>query len=109
MKYKGITYDIGTEYSPNILTRDNLNEDIVKSDMFAIKNKLNCNSIRIYGKESERLILAAEIALQHGLNVWLSPRLINENIENTLHYLKNIAEEFELLKQKYASQELVFI
>lgn len=109
MKYKGITYDVGTEYSPNVLTRDNLNVDMVKSDMDAIKNKLNCNSVRIYGKEPERLILAAEIALQYGLNVWLSPRLISGNIENTLSYLKHIASEFELLKSKYPNQELVFI
>lgn len=109
MNYKGITYDIGTEYSPNILTRDNLNEDLVRSDMDAIKNKLNCNSVRIYGKASEMLISVSEIALQHGLNVWLSPRLIDGNQENTLAYLKNIASKFELLKVKYPNHELVFI
>jgi hypothetical protein len=109
MKYKGITYDIGTEYTPGIFTRDNLNEIVVRSDMDAIKNKLNCNSIRIYGKEQEKLLVAAEIALQFGLNVWLSPRLINENKENTLSYLKSIATEFELLNAKYPDQELVFI
>ena len=109
MKYKGITYDIGTEYTLNILTRENLNEDMVKSDMDAIKNKLNCNSIRIYGKESKLLLFASEIALQDGLNVWISPRLIDGNIENTLTYLKNIATEFELLKLKYPTQELILI
>jgi len=109
MKYKGITYDIGTEYTLNILTRENLNEDMVKSDMDAIKNKLNCNSIRIYGKESKLLLFASEIALQYGLNVWISPRLIDGNIENTLTYLKNIATEFELLKLKYPTQELILI
>jgi len=77
--------------------------------MDAIKNKLNCNSIRIYGKEPKNLILAAGIALEYGLNVWLSPRLINENKENTLSYLKSIAIEFELLKVKYPTHELVFI
>jgi len=86
-----------------------LNEDMVKSDMDAIKNKLNCNSIRIYGKESKLLLFASEIALQYGLNVWISPRLIDGNIENTLTYLKNIATEFELLKLKYPTQELILI
>jgi hypothetical protein len=109
MNYKGITYDIGTEYTPNILTREDLKEDVIRSDMYAIKNKLNCNSVRIYGKESEILISVSEIALQHGLNVWISPRLIDGNIENTLTYLKNIATEFELLKLKYPMQELVLI
>jgi hypothetical protein len=109
MRYKGITYDVGTEYEPNVLTRDNLDLDLVKRDMDAIKNKLNCNSIRIYGKEPRKLLLVAELALQYELNVWLSPRLINENIENTFIYLKSIAIEFEKLKLKYPSQELVFI
>ena len=109
MKYKGINYDIGTEYSPDILTRNNLSEAVVGHDMDAIKNKLNCNSVRIYGKEPKSLIFAAEIALQYDLNVWLSPRLISENVENTLSYLKDIAAEFELLRLKYPNQELVFI
>ena len=39
MKYKGITYDIGTEYSPGDFTRDNLNESIINSDLNTIKNK----------------------------------------------------------------------
>jgi len=90
MKYKGINYDIGTEYSSNILTRNNLTEAIIRYDMDAIKNKLNCNSVRIYGKEPKSLIFAAEIALQYDLNVWLSPRLISGNVENTLNYLKHI-------------------
>jgi hypothetical protein len=109
MQYKGVTYDVGTEYVPNILTKDHFNLELVNKDMDAIKNQLNCNSVRIYGKESQKLILAAESALQQGLNVWLSPRLINENQESTLSHLKWIATAFEILKQKYPSQELIFI
>ena len=66
MKYKGVTYDIGTVYIPNVLTRDSLPLEIVRSDLHAIKNKLHCNSIRIYGKEPKRLLLASELALQYG-------------------------------------------
>ena len=106
IKYKGITYDVGTEYIPGIFTRDSLEEERVEFDMDAIRNKLNCNSVRIYGKEPERLILAAGIALKYGLEVWLSPRLIDADIENTLTYLEGIASGFELLKQKYPAREL---
>jgi hypothetical protein len=109
MKYKGITYDIGTEYKTNILTRDDLDETVIKSDMDVIKNKLNCNPVRIYGKEPKNLIHAAEIALEYGLNVWLSPRLINGNTGNTLSYLKSVAKESELLRVKHPARELVFI
>jgi hypothetical protein len=109
MKYKGITYDVGTEYIPSILTRDTLDEERIGFDMDAIRNKLNCNSVRIYGKEPERLILAAGIALKYDLEVWLSPRLIDGDIENTLIYLEDIAAKFELLKQKYPTRESVLI
>jgi hypothetical protein len=109
MKYKGITYDIGTEYIPGIFTRDTLDEGRVERDMDAIRNQLNCNSVRIYGKEPGRLILASDTALKYDLDVWLSPRLIDGDIENTLTYLKDIATDFELLKKKYPTRELVFI
>lgn len=109
MKYKGITYDIGTEYNPGNLTRDSFNLEQVKFDMYAIKNGLNCNSVRIYGKEPEKLLIAAELALHYGINVWLSPRLISGDTDNTLKYLKSIAIEFEKLKIAHPNQELVFI
>ncbi|HAH25969.1 MAG TPA: abortive infection protein [Prolixibacteraceae bacterium] len=109
MIYKGITYDVGTEYKANILTRDQPSEALIKTDMEAIKNKLNCNSVRIYGKDPKTLLAAAGIALEYGLNVWLSPRLINGNREDTLSYLKSIAIEFERLKVTYPSRELVFM
>jgi hypothetical protein len=109
MKYKGITYDIGTEYRSGEFSRNNLNESVVKSDMDVIKNSLYCNSIRIYGKDTPLLIMASEIALQYGLNVWISPRLINENETNTLLNLKDVANKFESLKNKYTDRELVFI
>jgi hypothetical protein len=48
MKYKGVTYDVGTEYTLNSLTREIPDEAVVKSDMAAIKNMLNCNSVRIW-------------------------------------------------------------
>jgi len=66
--------------------------------MDVIKNKLSCNSVRIYGKDVHLLIKSSELALQSGLNVWISPRLINENEPNTLQHLNEIALEFESLK-----------
>ena len=97
MKFKGIPYDIGTEYKPGEFSRNNVTEGILKSDMEEIKNKLHCNSVRIYGKETRLLIMTSEIAVQYGLNVWISPRLINENETNTLIYLKDVANKIESL------------
>lgn len=109
MKYKGITYDVGTEYMLGSLTRSGLTREVIEKDIFEIKNNLNCNSIRIYGTEKHLLILAAEVALKSGLNVWLSPRLINENVQTTINFLEGIAKEVETLKSVYIDKEIVFI
>lgn len=109
MKNKGVTYDVGTEYTPNIFSRVNLNAEIVNTDMKAIKNDLHCNSVKIYGKDVDRLLLASTAALENGLNVWLSPRLINGTVEETLEYLKDVARGSQQLKEKFPSQEVVFV
>ncbi|MEO7046612.1 MAG: hypothetical protein ABI091_15010, partial [Ferruginibacter sp.] len=109
MKNKGINYDIGTEYIPGALTRTGLSRGVIEFDLTAIKDELFCNSVRIYGKEKDDLILAAEIALEIGLNVWLSPRLINNDSQTTLLYLKEISVDFEILRMKYPTKELVLI
>ena len=109
MKHKGITYDIGTEYSPGNFTINNLPESKISSDMQAIKEDLHCNAIRIYGKDTDKLILASGIALRHGLDVWISPRYINAGTEETLQSLTGVARLFQALKTKYPERELVFI
>jgi len=109
MKDKGVTYDVGTEYTPNNFSRVNFDSATVNADMKAIKNDLHCNAVRIYGKELERLSLASAAALENGLNVWLSPRLIDGTIEETLAYIKDVANKFQSLKEKFPNREMVFI
>jgi len=109
MKDKGITYDIGTEYTPNNFSRINFDAVVVDADMNAIKNDLHCNSVKIYGRDVDRLLLASTAALENGLNVWLSPRLIDGTIEETLAYIKEVAERFQQLKERFPNQETVFV
>jgi len=109
MKDKGVTYDVGTEYTPNNFSRVNFDSATVNADMKAIKNDLHCNAVRIYGKELDRLLLASASALENGLNVWLSPRLIDGTIEETLVYIKEVANQFQSLKEKFPNREMVFI
>lgn len=54
---------------------------------------MGCNSIRIYGDNPDNLLLAAKTALEKGLKVWLSPRLINGQEQETLG-LKALATIF---------------
>jgi hypothetical protein len=109
MKDKGVTYDVGTEYTPNCFSRVNFNAVTVDADMRAIKNDLHCNAVRIFGKDIGRLMMASTAALENGLNIWLSPRLINGAIEETYAHIKEAASQFQLLKQKFQNREMVFI
>lgn len=109
MKYKGITYDIGTEYISGNTTRAGLTFEVIEKDLFQIKNNLNCNCVRIYGTDKKWLMIATQIALNTGLDVWLSPRLINENAQDTIDYIQNIAREVHIFKSLYPSREIVFI
>ncbi len=109
MKYKGITYDAGVEYTPNVISRRNLSADVIDRDMNAIKNELHCNSVRIYGTGTANLLSSAEIAFKNGLNVWLSPRMINGDIEDTLSYLIYIAGKFEKLRKQYPVLDAILI
>src|ERR1700679_1719469 len=109
MKYKGVTYDIGTEYSPGQFTVNNLSAETIASDMKSIKEQLHCNSVRLYGKETDKLIQAADIALQTGLDVWLSPRLVDADVKETIAALGEAASRFEPLRVKFPHRELIFI
>jgi hypothetical protein len=109
MKHKGITYDIGTEYTPGNFTMDDPAAEKLTADFRVIKNDLNCTAVRIYGKEIGRLSMATDIALKTGLDVWLSPRLIDAGIGETLRYLNEASAMAQLLANKHPAQEIVFI
>lgn len=109
MHVKGINYDTGTEYTPCVMSRDGLTPEGITADMQAIKNDLHANAVRLYGKDPQMLLLASGIALEAGLDVWLSPRLIDGDAMITLRYLGEIASGFEQLRVSYPGKELVFI
>ena len=56
----------------------------VHSELEIIKTELHCNSVRICGQDIDRLMIAAEDALDQGLEVWLSPELWDRSPEETL-------------------------
>ncbi len=107
LSIKGICYDVGTRYTPTFITRAELNAEIMQRELRVIKKDLNCNAVRIYGEDIKRLIECSKIALNFGLQVWLSPRLINGSENEILVYIKNCAIEAEKLRR--INQNIVFI
>ncbi len=107
MKIKGVDYDFGVSYLQGIDSRPVFVQAEVRREIEIIKNDLNCNAIRLNGHDPERMMFAAECALEQGLQVWLLPKYVDATAQETLPYLAECAQAAENLRQK--SAEVVFV
>lgn len=105
MKHKGISYDVGRVYWGN--WRPDFDPKVVHRELEIIKNDLHCNAVRICGRNIDRLMTAAEDALEQGLEVLLSPEMWNKNLRDTLNYISKAANAAETLRKRW-SNKLVF-
>jgi hypothetical protein len=76
MRLKGVSYDVGRVLGMN--WRPVFDPDVVHRELAIIKTDLHCNAVRICGRGIARLVTAAEDALDQGLEVWLSPELLEQ-------------------------------
>jgi hypothetical protein len=106
MKRKGINYDVGTHYA-ELMTRPAFDAAVAHRELEIIKNDLHCNAVRISGQDTGRLVIAAEAALEQGLEVWLSPVLHDWNEQDTLHGVVACAAAAESLRSQWP--QLIFI
>ncbi len=106
MKRKGICYDVGRVMLGNNW-RPKFDPKIVHRELEIIKNDLHCNTVRICGLDINRLVTAAEDALEQGLEVWFSPEMWDISPEETLDYIVKAAIAAEELR-KHNSDQLVF-
>lgn len=99
MNRKGVCYDAG-----RVMMGQNwrpvFDPGEVRREMEIIRSDLHCNAIRICGEEIERLMTAGKYALEHGLEVWLSPELWDRTPEETLDYVTKAAEAAEKLRRR---------
>lgn len=99
MNRKGVCYDVG-----RVITGENQRPDfdaqIVRRELEIIRRDLNCNAVRICGQDVERVIAAAEIALDLGLEAWLSPEPWGQELSEALDYLDTAARAAEAVRQK---------
>lgn len=86
-------------------------DDRIKEDFLFIRDRLQCDNIRIYGKHIDRLIRSGTIALQLGIIPWISPRFIDCDFETTKKLLREFcmkARDAGLEKQSmFVANELV--
>ena len=106
INFRGINYNAGIEYDSSVTRSDNIDIERLKKDLLLMK-KLNCNAIRMYGSHIDKLIVYSEEALKNGFHVWISPRLIDGNKQQTIKFVKEASKKVEQLRKKY--QKVVFI
>ena len=90
MNRRGVCYDVG-----RVMWGQNWRPDFrpaeVRRELQIIKADLHCNAVRICGQDVDRLVVAAQAALDLGLEVWLSPELWDRSPSETLAYIAEAA------------------
>jgi hypothetical protein len=82
MRAKGMTYDTGwVRDGANSLPRYDL--DIVRQELGIIRDELHCTAVQLVGGDPERLETTARIAVELGLEVWLTPYPLDLDVEET--------------------------
>lgn len=98
---RGVDYDTGTNYAAGgELSRPQWRHDMVTSEIRAIRHQLHANAIGLFGTQIDRIVQATDIALDHDLDVWWQPRLIDGDRQQTLEHLAQAAEAAEALRSR---------
>ncbi|MFD0413443.1 abortive phage infection protein [Streptomyces sp. NPDC127108] len=74
----------------------------MRSDMHAIRHDLHANSVVAFGTGVERLTATAREAVEHGMHVWLQPRMADVPEREILDHLAETGREAERLRRQGA-------
>ncbi|KAL4885722.1 hypothetical protein BJY04DRAFT_179118 [Aspergillus karnatakaensis] len=107
MKYRGVVYDVGLNFTGDGFSVEPFNPNLVEHDMRAIRQDLYANAVRIEGEEIHRLETAARIAHAMGLTVLFNPWKMNADVEDTRSYMELAAITAEKLRSD--GVDIVFV
>ncbi|KAL2838555.1 hypothetical protein BJY01DRAFT_219932 [Aspergillus pseudoustus] len=107
MKYRGVVYDVGLNFTGTGFSVEPFNPALVEYDMCTIANDLHANAVRIEGEEIHRLELASRSAHSMGLKVFFNPWKMNAGIDETRAYYEEAAQTAERLRSE--GIDLVFV
>jgi hypothetical protein len=99
MKIRGVDYDAGAVMGMN--WRPHFDIPTVRREFEIIKNDLHCNAVRIDAQDIGRVAVAAQAALDQGLDAWFYPVLWDRNPRETLEYIKKGAAVAEPLRARH--------
>ena len=107
MRRKGVSYDVGRVMGGN--WRPTFDLRVVRRELEIIKQDLHCNAVRICGLALDRLMPAAQYALELGLEVWLSPEMWDKSPHDTLEYITQAAMAAEPLNAKWPERLVLLV
>ena len=99
MDRRGVSYDVGRVLGLN--WRPDFDAAVVRRELQIIRDDLHCNAVRICGWEIARLVTAATVATDLGLEVWLSPELWDKTPRQTLAHITEAAAAAETLRTRH--------
>ena len=106
MNRKGVNYDVGSVMGFN--WRPSFKPEEVRRELQIISEDLHCNAVRISGLDITRLTIAAQYAVEQGLEVWFFPTMWDRSPEETLQYLVRAAKVAEEVSQ-LGKDQMVFV
>ncbi|MEV6139071.1 hypothetical protein AB0L63_24010 [Nocardia sp. NPDC051990] len=101
-----MTYDTGFVRNGRMSPAD-FDPAVVERELAIIRDDLHCNAVQITGGDLQRLELAAQCAVELGLEVWFSPYPLELEAAEILSLFAECAQRAERLRS--AGAEIVFV
>ncbi|GAB3633843.1 hypothetical protein GCM10027421_31960 [Microbacterium shaanxiense] len=104
---RGIGYDAGVLYEKGFESNPFFTEQRARRDLRAIREELGCDAVLVMASDADRLAIAAGIAVEEGLGVWLQPRPFDRPRHELVADVRSAAAVAERLRASGAEVGLV--
>ncbi|GAA1706232.1 hypothetical protein [Brachybacterium phenoliresistens] len=106
-KVRGIGYDAGVLYEKGFESNPGFTPRRARRDIRAIHEELGCDAVLIMAGDPDRLTVAARLAAEEGLAVWLQPRPVDQPRHMLVQAVRAAADTAEQLRASGADVGLV--
>lgn len=111
IQLRGIAYWL--DYTHPAFVKLDINRDItpeqMKEEFEIIRDKLYCNAVRLVGDSNEKILEAAKPALDLGLQVWVTNRLLDKTLDESQNTLVELSKSCEDLRKSFPNQIVLMV
>jgi hypothetical protein len=87
---RGVNYDVGTRFA-GALSRTSWEPAYVRRELSTVRHELGANAVQLVGTDVDRLLEAAEAAIDAGLAIWLEPRPFDQPAGDAVELFRTVA------------------